>query len=338
MALSNENYEYLERIAPPLVAGSLAFYATLGLSTFLQLHVLRVSTGSMAPLPSLLGVGTVAFASVASHVASVKGYYEVNKKENTDAARYSWSNKNGYGSLIPPDFFTVPFNFEMDRANVNHLIRVCVVGLLAYKGLGGRFWSISPSSYTKLGSFARTFTSLPATSAYANKSERRSIQRLGRILGCHTCGSRMILSSFSLSHSNKNTQFIGDHMPPQSVAKQMNAKWFRRWFGSTVMQRFYPHCNKCSNRQGSILSVAVNKAKGPSLWRAGGGKNAYFHGFVPRIGHLAGGVIAAATVVGSDGDEVLRNGGGNRWRFFEWQRNFEDSCCELREYIERFQK
>ena len=122
-----ENYKnvgpIVERIAPPLIAGTLAFYATLGLSTFLQLHVLRVSTGSLAPLPSVLGIGTVAIASVASHVASVKGCYEVHKKES-GTARYSWNNKNAHGSFIPQDIFMVPFDFKMDKANANHLIRV----------------------------------------------------------------------------------------------------------------------------------------------------------------------------------------------------------------------
>jgi len=349
--ITDTNYKYLERIIPPLAAGTFAFYTTLALSTFLQLRVLRVSTGSLAPLPSVLGIGTVALASAVSHVSSVKGYYEVNKNRNANNAYYGYRwNRNEYGSLgsmIPRDLFTVPMDFGMDRTNVNHFLRVCIVGLLAYKTLGGRFWSISPSSYTNLGSFARTTTSLPATSTYANKSKRRSIQRLGRILGCHTCGSRMIISSFpSLAKrtSTVATRFTADHMPPQSVTRQMNAKWYRRWFGRTVKQRFYPHCNTCSNRQGGVLSAAVtaSSSKGvkvPSLQAVGGGKNGHFHGFVPRIGHLAGGVVGAVTTLGvdaNDGDEVVGDGGGNRRRFYEWQRYIEESFLGLRRDVDRF--
>jgi len=74
----------------------------------------------------------------------------------------------------------------------------------------------------------------------------------------------------------------------------------------------------------------------PRLRTVGGGKNAHFHGFVPRIAHLAGTVVAAVTTLEVDGEEVVGNGGGNRRRFYDWQRNVENECRTLWRYVERF--
>lgn len=58
----------------PIMAGYAAFASSLALSTFLQLKILGVSTGSPRPIPSLLGIASVALSSLASHKASVKVY------------------------------------------------------------------------------------------------------------------------------------------------------------------------------------------------------------------------------------------------------------------------
>merc|ERR1712107_832279 len=116
-------------------------------------------------------------------------------------------------------------------------------------------------------------------------------------------GTRVVLACFS-SHpnhlKNKVFRFVGDHMPPKSVAKQMNKTWLRKiGLLPKVRFRFYPQCVSCSNIQGSILSQTssnLNHGKGriSSMARAiilkqsGGGRTAYFHGFTPRFNHLTG--------------------------------------------------
>jgi hypothetical protein len=181
------------------------------------------------------------------------------------------------------------------------MVRVCLVGLLAYRvALGGRFWAVAPSSYTHLGSFARG--SLPATARYAAPSQRQQIEKMGRLLGCHTCGSRRLLQRVD-AH-----QFVGDHMPPKSVADQMNRAVWRRILHHKVSFRFYPQCIVCSSKQGSLLSAAAqhnnNNIKSPfrivQLAGVGGGHQAHFHGWRPRLSHLTGGVVAAAALLDPD--------------------------------------
>ena len=133
-----------------------------------------------------------------------------------------------------------------------------------------------------------------------------------------------------LTPSRNGVNFIADHMPPQAVTKQMNERWYRKWLGIKVKQRFFPQCIHCSGVQGGLLGRASSKGfqknnfilrrkKIPNLKHVGGGKNAYVHGFSFRKEFLAGGVLAYATVSDSEERDVLGNGGGNRTRFEEWQ-------------------
>lgn len=158
--------------------------------------------------------------------------------------------------------------------------------------LGGRFWGVAPSSFTHLGSFARV--SLPATESYASSNQRMQIERLGKLFGCHTCGSKMRFKPLL------PVKFHGDHMPPKSVAAQMSRAWWRRLVSRKISFRFYPQCVDCSNIQGSLLGKAaqVNQfflLQTPSLAHVGGGMNAYNHGLVPRLYHLTGGVLGLAS-------------------------------------------
>ena len=61
----------------------------------------------------------------------------------------------------------------------------CLLGLVTFSALGGRYWGIAPSSITNLGSFARF--SIPAKEAYATPKQRTMIEQMGRRYGCHTC-------------------------------------------------------------------------------------------------------------------------------------------------------
>jgi len=198
--------------------------------------------------------------------------------------------------------------------------------MLSFKLLGGRFWAVAPSSYTHLGSFARF--SLSATEKYATSSQRAAVERFGRLVGCHTCGSRMLFRN--------PPRFHGDHMPPKAVAQQMNNQWFRKLTGWKVKFRFYPQCVDCSNVQGSILSSATNELRAASFWnkpnlkQAGGGKLARFHGLRFRPFHLAGGVIAAVTVVDASDDDIAQ---GNRRRYRQLQERLEDCGRDAYDFI-----
>ena len=227
-----------------------------------------------------------------------------------------------------------PFEKHSSSTSTTPTTISCTVGLLVYKGLGGRFWSIAPSSYTDLGSFARpNMASLPATQAYATPTQRKSIERLGKLFGCHTCGSRMM---GPFSRKKQGVSFIADHMPPQSVTQQMNQRWYRKWFGWHVKQRFYPQCIHCSSKQGGILGKAVStrtfqdgklifpRRKVVNLAQSGGGKNAYFHGFTFRQEFMTGGAIAYATVSQANERHILKNGGGNRQRFEQWEEKVNE--------------
>jgi hypothetical protein len=136
---------------------------------------------------------------------------------------------------------------------------------------------------------------------------------------------------------------VGDHMPPKSVAEQMNKTWLRRLGVLPKVQfRFYPQCVTCSNTQGSILSKATHQLKAKSLLSngrlssmakanalkdAGGGTMAHFHGWRFRINHLTGTVVAGTTVVGASDREIAK---GNPKRLERWQGNIEAVLRQVR--------
>ncbi len=355
-ALNDSPFEFSALNSLAVLTGTLTFAASLSLSTLIQHKLLKISTSTPPPIPSILGFGTVAAAALVSHAASLKAY-ECTMFSNAaslpyhhhHSARHFQSALADIGERWSWTLPSVDLNVFHDdkrkrRENVSHVLRVCVVGILAYKGLGGRMWSVSPSSITNLGSFARTTFSLPATTQYATKTERQAIERLGRVFGCHTCGSRELLSGAG----TEGVKFIADHMPPQAVVKQMNRRWHRRILGIKVQQRFYPQCVSCSNKQGGILSRATRELRSSSssfltgtkgkinLSTSGGGSNAHFHGTRIRLEHLAGGIVAAATVFGADNSDIMRNGGGNRKRFLGWQNTLEEVVTQTCVFVSDF--
>ena len=293
----------------PTISGIVAFSSTLAMSTFLQLQM-HVSTGTRPLLvPWAFGVATVGVASIASQYAAIHTY---------NIVRDSNLRKKYRGQS---EFFINDKTFGLDLNN-SHSLRVCAAGMIGFKILGGRFWAIAPSSYTNLGSFARF--SIPANSSgYASSAQRRTIERIGRMAGCHTCGSRMLIDRSKSSSVN----FIADHMPPNAAVKQMNERWFRRMVGRTKSQSFYPQCVKCSNKQGGILAAAVNKLNASStpvffrgrrpsinLMSAGGGRLAHNHGLRLRTSHISGGLIAGMTIYDASLSDINK---GNSRRFRE---------------------
>jgi len=273
----------------------------------------------------------VAAAALVSHVFSVKAFEVINNsyREGNFVGHY-----NTHTGITMGNLFTMPIDMNLfDERNLSHAVRVCIVGIVVYKGLGGRFWSISPSSLTHLGSFARNIFSLPASSRYATKGERHTIEKLGRAIGCHTCGSREI---FGRAKGQNGVRFIADHMPPQSVVKQINSRWHRKFLGKygVVKQRFFPQCVTCSNKQGGILSRAVLETS-KNLSTSGGGANAHLHGRRLRKEHLAGGALVAITLFGAKDQDIFRNGGGNRARFKKMQVEVVEKMTDVWVYTRK---
>ncbi len=133
------------------------------------------------------------------------------------------------------------------------------------------------------------------------------------------------------SNLGKNIpKFHGDHIPPVSVAKQINARWYRKPFGWKVSQKFYPQCRNCSNKQGGLLAKAVS-AGHRNLHAVGGGEESYFHGRRLRIGHLTGGVVAALTVGTADESELVQS---TRKRVQSFQDWIEDLFRDAKEWAD----
>lgn len=354
-----------------MAAGTLSFYSTLALSTLFQGKILRLSTGSMPPLPTIAGIATVAVGGLAAHGTSVVVTAllrsDQNRKRRRDISTSTWwrqSTQQSQQSSAFADF--VDFDrasqalqsgvqsIETDVRNFGqalgkdpaHAMRIAALALITFKVLGGRFWSMPPSSYTNLGSFARVTHSIPAKMDYATSAQRKVIESVGRRWGCHTCGSRMIFSRTrpAANGGASVVKFHADHMPPKSVAHAMNSRWWRRLLHIQVKQRFYPQCVSCSNVQGSILAKAASKngvggvfgskANGArALAASGGGSAAYNHGFRPRFHHVTGGLVAAATVADANENEVVRNGNAKRFRIIQDQigdtvGSLIDYCCD----------
>lgn len=370
------------------MAGTLAFGSTLALSTLAQQRILHISTGTPAPIPSLVGFATVCLASVAAHKAATALYsyqyyhppnllsggqpagglaeqLEIFRFQSLERTRQaleqplpSWQEvRERTQSLLSLRRKTSStYKDEHDFLDLKyvqlpmHTLRICVIGFLAFKVLGGRCWAIAPSSYTHLGSFARPRFSLPATKNYASPAKRAALERLGRLVGCHTCGTRRLGSAVGLPtrwwvfwprwggsgvEARRSFNFVGDHMPPKIVAEQLNHQFVRKWgLLPPVQFRFYPQCTTCSSRQGGLLSDAANQLRNQrqqhkwnfrftlssSLAGAGGGSNSYFHGLTPRWNHWAGGIVGGLAVsAGASDYDIVHDDNQQRYRSYQQQ-------------------
>jgi hypothetical protein len=291
---SSPPFEHASTFFPSVVAGIAAFGASLGSCTWGQLQ-LGISTGSARPIPTVLGIISVALSSYLSHYVAL--------------STYTWQQQDGAGRV--PSFWQKwqtsdcldlrPLLYSLPGVNRNndypflvlpwHPIRVAALGLLTYQVIGGQYWRVAPSSYTDPGSYALSRYSIPSavTENYATPSQRLAIEQYGKIAGCHTCGYKQNWFSkpAALSFS-----FVADHMPPKSVAAQRNQSWFRRYIRRRpVSFRFFPQCTSCSNTQGGLLAKGVASGV-QSLEQVGRGRQAYFHGMQPRRTWLTGGLLA----------------------------------------------
>jgi hypothetical protein len=168
-----------------MIAGMAAFSSTLALSTLTLHHVFHISTATVRPMPTLCGMASVCLASMTSHEAAIatNQYMVTGKLPSLLNPLRNRTNNPRRDQYLDLYYVQIPL----------HTIRICCLGLLTFKLLGGRFWSVAPSSYVHHGSYARPrMFSLPAKLDYASETQRRALQRMGRLAGCHTCGTRML--------------------------------------------------------------------------------------------------------------------------------------------------
>lgn len=77
------------------LAGTITFGSTLAISTYAQQNLFHVSTGSIPPLPSLLGIGSVAIASLASHCAA-SSFLMLSVNDKRNQVQQYGTNERGY--------------------------------------------------------------------------------------------------------------------------------------------------------------------------------------------------------------------------------------------------
>lgn len=128
-----------------------------------------------------------------------------------------------------------------------------------------------PSSIITTGVFAHTplhwrwsrrKSVVIATGDAATDVQRRLMQGLGKMHGCHHCGSRQWLSG---------ARFIADHMPPTKQVAEMNNRLWRRMLGLTAKQQLLPQCQGCFSVQGMAVKQGVHKViyhSGLRVWHA----------------------------------------------------------------------
>lgn len=116
--------------------------------------------------------------------------------------------------------FTKGLNSEVMKDQVVRLL--LGVGIFALLEQSS-FRTALPSSVIAPGVYSNSINmmrrSIRATSEATTEAQRRLIQVIGRRHGCHQCGSRQLFS---------RKRFIGDHMPPTKMAKEMSASFWRK--------------------------------------------------------------------------------------------------------------
>jgi hypothetical protein len=75
----------------------------------------------------------------------------------------------------------------------------------------------------------------------ANAKEQAEIDRIGRLFGCHTCGTT--------ESGTLRGNFIGDHQLPSSINRDGRP------------QSLYPHCFSCSRSQGGFVNPFIRGRK-----------------------------------------------------------------------------
>ena len=210
--------------------GAVTFPIVLGINQY-GLKPLRISSGSPLLLASAAGGISVTLASLIASTAVLKSY--------------SLSSKFIHNSLDED----IPANWQVD-VTIQDVAASTLSGVVLFRALGGRFSSVIPSHLHAPGAFARQW--IPAYSLNrANGTQKSIIQEIGSKYGCHTCGKRRI------------KQYFADHQPPNKLVKMGVAEAPGQPLGQVLnnnatnglLQKFYPHCPRCSDMQGRSLAM-----------------------------------------------------------------------------------
>jgi len=154
--------------------------------------------------------------------------------------------------------------WQSRHSTVQQDAKQLLLGLSVYALFERRsFRTALPSTLLSTGVFAHTpihwHRKLPnvlaATSDVASSAQRRIIQQLGKIHGCHHCGSRQVTFPY-LFHTPPT--FIADHMPPTKIIKERNLAWYRQLTGILAKQQLLPQCQTCFSRQGNAVKAGFH--------------------------------------------------------------------------------
>ena len=237
----------LEQQQQVLVAGAVLESLAAGCTFFggissaqLILGVMRISTATPIASWALGALAVGGSAVLAGGSANAVKRLQLPQRFGTAAAPSS-----GSVSYPAPDLEEVLCAVRNGMCDATRgkdtALPLAVAGVIGFRLLGARFSAVAPSDLRYLGAFASIRDSLPAKTSYASAIERDAIDKIGRRVGCHTCGVR-------------HTRFHADHMPPNAVVKRNRASlWYRLPFMSVPKQRFFPQCHQCSARQAQAV-------------------------------------------------------------------------------------
>ena len=203
MAQSEETRFIALKLAPAVMGGS----AFLLASRFWQISAASLGITGRGVTGAILGSAGVAFSSIAAST-TVRFYYAVRALKQ--------DNHQTNQQLSTTPWYSIPTLL----ASPATLVKDALIGLAIFSFLGGRTRQILPSHALAKGVFANS-TLPPAT--------RETIDMVGRLAGCHTCGSQT------------PKRFIPSLYPPTEVAAR------RSWFGPSriLEQKLLPQCEPC---------------------------------------------------------------------------------------------
>lgn len=190
---------------------------------------------------------------------------------------------NGISQSLGPGLASALLDVKSRHLEKDELMRKTLLGTLSFAGLERNLFKTAlPSSIITKGVYARPGGSVRATGDAATQAQRKWIQRMGKLHGCHHCGFRPVLD---LAGRHK---FIADHMPPTHRVNMVSKSYWRKVLKlPRLKQMLYPQCAKCCGTQASAARLNMHKP--------------IFHSAV-RSWHLA----PALAILVAD-QEVIRN-------------------------------
>lgn len=206
--------------ASRLTAGGVTFLLTLSASQFLQGRLLGISAASRAAtFAGMLSVSTGSMlASLAADEAPATLSVALGWVPEKDRRRKG-SVIDKRGTISSSTFSLLGYDAGKKEERLLGAARTALVGMLLFKGLGGRFSGVAPSNVAQPGAFFNVRGTFPAGLEYASPKQKRRLDMFGWVYGCHTCGRRQM------------GDYVGDHMPPRKVAVEMSRRWWRRLLG-----------------------------------------------------------------------------------------------------------